>query len=229
MVVVGERDGRAAVEVGRLDGADPDALSRLLALRVGAFLDETMAAGPRSPLATPRPARRLRPIGELGGGGAFGDDGWQGEAAAAVGARRIRATHLLELVGVARFAWPRRARDGGDQIALDVFDAGAGARVVIPVRRFAFGAGLELAARRVAAEGMAADGARGEAVRWLAVVRVGLDARFAITRGLHLRLSAGIERGLGVERFTVRGIDLAEVGTLAGVGAVSAVIPLDRE
>jgi hypothetical protein len=229
VVVVGERDGRAAVEVGTLDGSDPDALSRLLALRVGAFLDETMAAGPSSPLAAPRPVRRLRPIGELGGGGAFGGDGWQGEAAAAAGVRRIRATHALELVAVARFAWPRDARDGGEQIALDVFDAGAGARVVIPVRRFAFGAGLEVAARRVAAEGMAADGARGAAVRWLPVVRVGLDARLAITPGLHLRLSAGVERGLEVERFTVRGTGLAEVGTLAGVGVVSAVIPLDRE
>jgi hypothetical protein len=60
-------------------------------------------------------------------------------------------------------------------------------------------------------------------------VRVGLDARVAITPNLLVRVTAGVERGLAVERFTVRGAMLAEVGTLAGAGAVSVVIPLDRE
>src|SRR5258705_2968663 len=80
VVVVGERDGRAAVEVGKLAVPDTAAISRLLALRIGAFLDETLTAGPASPLASepltrtpppppplpPQQPRALAVIAELG-------------------------------------------------------------------------------------------------------------------------------------------------------------------
>jgi len=229
VVVVGERDGRAAVEVGRLEGPDTTGISRLLALRIGAFLDDTLAAGPSSPLAPARPRRAIGPIAEVGGGGAGDGAGWHGEVALALGARRTGAHHRIEAVAIGRLGWPRRRRSDGGDVSLGLIDAALGGRFLVPIGPTWLGVAADVGARRIDATGMATDGSAGEVVRWMALVRVGLDARRELGRSLGVRLTAGIERGLGVERFTVRGAELAAVGTLAFTGSVALVVTLDRQ
>lgn len=238
VVVVGERDGRAAVEVGRLDAGDPGAVSRLLALKVGAFLDETLAAGASSPVAAPVEAARSSParasgaawnaLVELGGGGEGSGDGLHGAGAIAAGVARAGRGHRLEAVAVGRFGWPRRVDVATDTVTLGVVDVGAGARVLAPLGPVWLGLDGEVGARRVRAEGMAGDGARGEAVRWLARARATVDARVTLATSVTLRAAVGVERGLSIERFTVRGAPVAEIGGLAAAGELSLIVPLGR-
>ena len=250
VVVVGERDGRAAIEVGRLDGSDPGAISRLLALRIGAFLDETIAAGARSPVAAPvvvatapapRPVRAVPPaaparpagtvglIAEVGGGGEGDGHGVHGEAALAIGARHHRPTHRAELVAIGRFGWPRETTAAAGAVSLRLIDLGVGARLVVPVGPAWLGGAAEVGARRIDADGRDDTGAGGAAVRWLARVRVGLDARFDLVPAVTVRATIGVERGLAVERFTVHGAPVAEVGALAAAAGVAVVFPLGRQ
>lgn len=241
VVVVGERDGRAAVEVGKLDGPDTAAISRLLALRIGAFLDETLTAGPASPLAgealappppaapppppPPAPAH-LGAIAELGAGTIVGT-GVDGEGGLGVGVRRRSTGYAIEAVAIGRLGWPRTHRTAsGDSAQLATADLGVGARFVVTRHRTWLGAAVDVVARRIRADGMTADGARGGAVRWLPIARVGVDVRIMLG-AVAVRVTAGIERGLGTERFTVRGEDTATAGRLAGVADVGLSIPLD--
>lgn len=241
VVVVGERDGRAAVEVGRLDGTDASAISRLLALRVGAFLDETIAAGSRSPVAAPSPpppriaaragggTRDLGVVAEIGGGGEADGDGWHSEGALAIGVRQRRAAHQIDLVAIGRLGWPRNmARDDGE-VRIEILDLALGMRASMPLRGVWLGAGVELGARRVHANAMETQGAAGAAVRWLPRVRVALDAGGALSPAVRVRAGLGLERGLEVEQFTVHGQTVAEVGALAAVGGVWLSFPLGRQ
>jgi hypothetical protein len=240
VVVVGERGGRAAVEVGKLEGPDTAAVSRLLALRIGAFLDESLTAGPASPLAAtpltraappppPTPAPALAVIAELGAGttAATGVDGLDAEGGLGIGVRRRFAAYAIEAVALGRLGWPRTFRaESGDSVELATADVAAGARFVVTRGRVWLGAALELGARRVRAEAMTTDGARGGAVRWLPIARVGVDVRVGFG-AIGVRATLGIERGLGTEQFTVRGAEMATAGRLAGVADLGLSIPLN--
>lgn len=241
VVVVGDRGGRAAVEVGTLEASEPDAISRLLALRIGAFLDETVAAGSASPIAEPAVAVEAPPlaavaassewrwIAEIGGGGELDGERAYGDGALAVGVRHARAARVIEAVMVGRLGWPRRTSSTSGEIELDVADAALRARLLVPVGLFWIGPSFETGARRIHAAAMATSGATGAAVRWIPRVRVSADARVHLSTTVAVHASLGMDRGLEVERFTVYGEALATVGALSGSCTLSLVLTVGEQ
>ena len=222
VVVVGRRDGRAVVDIGEVPASD--ASGRLLALRVGAFLDETLTTGVGEHAlgtGTPPPAPRWW-SGELGAAWASGFG--QGKLAAAIGWRVDR--YLVE-AGIALRASLPATSGMAPSLELSELRAGGFGRVALPLGALRVGAALELDVDRVHAVGVAVTGERADLARYTPLVRATVDGDWRWSRTTALRVSAGIERGVTVQRFLVEGERLGSVGLLGAVVEGSVVVLVD--
>jgi len=218
VVVVGKRDGRAVVDIGQVPPSD--ASGRLLALRIGAFLDDTLASGvgEKALGAGPQPPPTRWLALALGAG--------RGELPAAsvgveVGARRGPWVVEAGLVGSASLP-----QTSGDMPSLELAEQRLGVvaragRVIGPVD---VGLALELDGERAHVVGVSAAGTRSEATSVHAVVRGTGEVAWWVTRQVAVRGAVGVEHATSVERFLVEGEALATIGTLAFVATAGIAI-----
>jgi hypothetical protein len=222
VVVVGKRDGRAVVDIGEVPASD--ASGRLLALRVGAFLDETLTTGVGERALgagpAPRPARWW--TADVGAG--FASQFAQGKLAAAIG---VRVDRLEVEAGLAVRASLPSSTGASPSLELSELRAGGVGRIALPLGAFRVGTALAIDVDRVNAAGIAVGGARAEITRYTPVVRLVAEGDWRWSRGIALRLAAGAERALQVQRFLVEGERLGSVGVVGAVVEGSVVVVVD--
>jgi len=216
VVIVGRRNGRAVVDVGNIPASDGS--TRLLALRVGAFLDETLATPvaravldtPIAPRLSAAPAERW--IGAELVGGIAGDFAL-GRFSIVLDQRLAPSVEVQLTAGIAGSLVTTF-----DTLSVDAQRLGAAARIVwrasATLDAFAQ-AGIDGA--RLHARAVSSTGAIGEVTRWGAVGRGTLGGHWWFAPQIALRLELGGERAFVVERFAVEGAMRAEVGRLAPV------------
>src|SRR5262249_7588141 len=156
-----------------------DASGRLLALRVGAFLDETLTTGVgEHALGTgPAPAPARWWSGELGAG--FASQFGQGKLAAAIG-RRLDRFHIE--AGLAVRASLPIANGMSPSLELSELRAGGFGRIAMPIGAFETGAAIGLDVDRVHAVGVAVGGERADLARYTPLVRATVDGAWRWSR-----------------------------------------------
>jgi hypothetical protein len=94
----------------------------------------------------------------------------------------------------------------------------------MPLGAFRVGAALAVDLDRVRAVGIAVGGERADLARYTPVARLVAEGDWRWSRSVALRLAAGAERAVQVQRFLVEGERLGAVGVLGAVVEGSVVV-----
>jgi hypothetical protein len=248
---VGRQPHRALVEVARVRADEAPDTDRVLALKVGAFLDSILTTGgsdvdlTRSFGKTALPADasrtvpvlapsrpRARFVGEVGGVGALAVPSavFQGGVGLSAGARLERGGHAAEAYAALRLLSDARGSGVAGSLAVSERLLLGGVRMLFfreqSGERLAIGPFLEAGVRFLDAEGTAPGGGRGSAERTVPVVAPGAEVRIGFGRALELRVFSGLEVNLIRQTFSIDGVPVYDMGRLrptAGLSLLFAV------
>jgi hypothetical protein len=229
LYLVGQREGRALVEVVRVPGGDGPALDRTLALKVRVAVDELERSGESSPggvMLVPQSAEAApgaRPVGRSWGAlfGAGVIVGPQTGAAAGQWDVHFRAGPAL-LISPFRLSlelalgWfpALRIERAGESVRLS--ELAPGLALHAQLRQAALWLGLHSGVSLVwvQASGRSRSGAQGQASEQLAVLENGFDVELPIAGGLGMELALLAQAWLDRQRFAVNGREVADLGRL---------------
>jgi hypothetical protein len=241
---VGRQPHRALIEVARVRADEAPDTDRVLALKVGAFLDSILTTGgsevdlARSfgqtalPPETARPVLHLAFVGEVGGivtlatpAGVF-----QEGIGVAAGARLAGARRAGEAYAAFRLPTDANAAGAAGRLAVRERLLVGGARVLFfrePSRApLAFGAFLEAGVRFLDGEATAPGGGRGSADRTVALAVTGGELRIGLGRTLALRLFAGLEVDAVRQTFSIDDVRVYDMGHVRPTAGLSFVFAL---
>jgi hypothetical protein len=228
--VVGDRAGRALVEVVRVEGDEGPELYRVIALKVRDVLDEVTIARAEPDLAralvTPRPSpSAIGALVELGGHATLGLDGARSRFAALIGAGAgfDASARRVEVTGVLRLPGNDTTETVDGAVLLREWAPAAEVRLLSP-GRVRFGPHLGAALRIVDATGVTTLGTRGASTLLVPAVYGGAEARWLLTEWIALRAASALEVGLIRRELSLNDQPMAELGQVAGSGQISLVL-----
>jgi len=248
MYVVGSRADQAVLTMERIEDRPGPDVDRSLALKVGAALEvvsriEHQAAlsgvlaepvPPARPVDIPPRATPTQPAWslflDLGGGFATAPK-VHGLVLGYLGASRVRPRFRLDLGLGFQLGMRSDENKAGSEAQVSERGLLATARALRRMGRFEMGGELTLTGAFLAAEGIAADGTRGERLLFTPAAGLGLDLRVRLFSSAYLRLSPRldvplIDRSLRVDDVTV--IDFPSVQVSVPVSLLF-YLPLSSE
>lgn len=232
LYVVGERDGRALVEVLRLQSAADPSADRSLALKVREVLDTLGRADhswsqPFAPALLP--ADSAAPVGLLIHVGALAvptrgtaDLPW-GLYASAGPELRLRQARFAVLAAV-RWLPSYAANSGGASVALAELEPGLDLGAAHELGRLLLGVWVSPSLRSVFAEGRTPLGLRGFRTDVSAAVLGRFTAELRFTPWLSALFGLGAELLPGPRRYAVNGQRILDTGSMRAAGSFALVL-----
>jgi hypothetical protein len=237
--VVGEKEGRALLEVIRVRASERAAAARVIALKVGSIIDLLLAPAPAAAASGPDVARGIaadppgpslraplrvalgvEALGAFGVLGA-GSEGPRGGAGLTAEVALERRGWRIGAFGALR--WLSSSSAATDLGSVTVREGGAalGAVVLRDLGPLALGGAIEAGARLLSASGRAEDGRSDSALVATPVVTGTVGAQVALTPRLALGAAAGVETSLVRRRFLLLGEPAADLGRFRPVARLS--------
>lgn len=229
LYAVGQREGRALLEVVRVAGGRGPDMDRTLALKVREMVDElhrnraqTPSEAMLQPEPTPPSPRGPRPqfgaelaLGALGSPALGAAPARLGTAVALGPALLLRAL-ALRLSARAELAWfpPNTVERGGAHVRFDELVPGLALRGQLRQGPLWLGARAGFALALTAATGVSAAGAKGVAHEQTALWLAGLELELPLAAGLGLLLGVELQARFLHRRFAVNGTELVDLGAL---------------
>lgn len=239
--VVGEKEGRALLEVIRVRASERAAAARVVALKVGSIIDLLLAPAPSGTPAEAdvalgmatgdepgfgdssarvRVALGVEVLGTFGVLGKGSDDLRAGaglNAEVALERRRWRVAALAALRGLSS------SSDATDLGSVTVREGAAvlGGAVLADLGPVALGGTIEIGVRLLHGSGRADDGRSDSALVTTPALTGAVAARIALTPRLELGAAAGLEASLIRRRFLLLGEPAADLGQFRPVARLS--------